>query len=372
MSEPYVESWVYESQKLVEDTYAEAGQQLNLNNVVWSARMVYDVARGLLPEISRWKHLNELRAVLNLSLLPLPDLTSTVRKVRVEGLNFIDERNLPWMYKGSTDFTSYGDFLKNRNIVPILRQRLLIREESSKPGANLLNIFSLIPGDNGWTPDTRLHPNMYGDAYYNRIPEYTAILAQYGLIAEWCIFTREDLMTDLNEKRNHVSRVCAKLLEAGGKSFVRIVNEKHDDPSLYTIPSGLLWCPGTAGGDANPLIGGNYGGFEPRRDCEDNGEGKVWVSANDQYWAIKGYKGENGAPDWQGTQHATPNIEPIGFDEVFIKNKRSNNSQLASKIARDSKYGKGATFHSTDGITSQTWRPTTLQCAENFFQELSQ
>lgn len=363
----YDEGWVNANQELIRDTYSEAGANLDLNNVVWSARMTYDAARGLLPEISRWKHLNSLRAVLSLPPLPLPDLASTINKVSINGIDFVSNSQ-KWLYKGSTDFTLYGDFLKRRDITPVLKQRLLINNDI-KPGANVLNIFSLIPGDNGWTSDTRLHPNMYPD-YYDRILEYTKLAERWGFITEWCIFTREDLMPDLNDKRNHISRINQKLLEAGGKSFIRIVNEKHDDPTLYTV-SGLLWCPGTRGGDATPYTGGNYGGFEPKRDCNDNGEGKVWVSANDQYYAIKGYEGENGAPNWVGTQHATPNIEPNGFDEIFIKNRRSNNPSLAAKIARDSRYGGGGTFHSTPGITSQLWGPIVVQCAEKFFQELS-
>lgn len=358
----YNEQWVIDNQKLIADTYVEASQQLDLNNVVWSARMEYDAARGLLPEVARWKHLNSLRAALSLSQLSLPDLTNTIHPVFVNGINFISNVQ-QWMYKGSTDFTLYGDFLKGRDITPILRQRLLINNEI-KPGANVLNIFSLIPGDQGWTPDTRLHPNMYGASYYDMIPIFTSLVACYGFIAEWCIFTREDLMPNLSDKRAHISQIYSKL--SGSISFIRMVNENHDDPTLYSPPNNLLWTPGTRGGDQNPFTGGNYGGFEPRRD-----DPKVWVSANDQYWAIKGYKGENGAPDWIGTQHATPNIEPIGFDEVNQPNRRSNDPQLAAKIARDSKYGGGATFHSTPGITSQLWGPITTNCAEKFFGELS-
>lgn len=54
----------------VQAQYAEAGQALDLSNVVWCARMEHDAATGLGYSSSRKKHRAELRAALGLPADP--------------------------------------------------------------------------------------------------------------------------------------------------------------------------------------------------------------------------------------------------------------------------------------------------------------
>jgi hypothetical protein len=61
----YDEQEVIAFQQIVMATYKEANQPLDLSNVVWAARMIYDaVTVGYL--VSQNKHLAELRAALGL------------------------------------------------------------------------------------------------------------------------------------------------------------------------------------------------------------------------------------------------------------------------------------------------------------------
>ena len=62
----YNEQLVLVFQQLVMDTYREAGQALDLSNVVWSARMQYDAATTMSYSASTNKHLAELRKELGL------------------------------------------------------------------------------------------------------------------------------------------------------------------------------------------------------------------------------------------------------------------------------------------------------------------
>jgi len=83
MLHAYEEQQSIDFEQDVMAAYLEAGQPLDLANVVWAARMTYDAVTMGYPA-SRAKHLNELRVQLGLgpraiSHNPLPLLTMTIR-----------------------------------------------------------------------------------------------------------------------------------------------------------------------------------------------------------------------------------------------------------------------------------------------------
>ena len=66
------DAFVVSLQEEVGKTYAEAGQALDLANVVWAGRALFDIGAGMSPEASRVKHLGELRRVLGLPSIVAP------------------------------------------------------------------------------------------------------------------------------------------------------------------------------------------------------------------------------------------------------------------------------------------------------------
>lgn len=97
---PYDESQSVAFQQDVDAAYREAGQALDLDNVVWSCRMTYD-ATTIGYSASRAKHLAELRAALGL-VQPLPPVPNREQVCRVhttfQGLTVATAQfgSLPW------------------------------------------------------------------------------------------------------------------------------------------------------------------------------------------------------------------------------------------------------------------------------------
>lgn len=276
-----------------------------------------------------------------------------VRPIHVDGLNFKDDLGNAWVWAMMDGFRDLDRLLQNEDINPQLA-------ETVELGANGKRCLGMA--------DSFMHlwPQEHGAAYYDGLSMLFDLYASHGLYGQFCCFAdTRIIMPDRGEQIEHFVEVRRRL--AGrANAFGQLVNENDANQNGVDIASfprpndGICWSSGSNGGGSDPP--------RPFWDYSDLGSerhGDCALSTTTVWFAIHGYQGENGAPNWPGTQRATVVSEPPGFDEVTSGN-RISDPHIAYLNGLGTQWGNGGTFHSSDGVQSALLRPNTKACALEF------
>lgn len=275
-----------------------------------------------------------------------------IERVHVDGLGYKTASGKAWHGYSMTGFRDYQRFLVGEDIRPLLAQ-------ARDLGANMRRVFGMW-GYGFVTPDNfgPFKPQNFPD-YYRRLPEFCALLAEYGLWLEFTVFAdTSDVMPNQAEQLDHFNTVCATL-RLSENTFVELVNENDQHGNGVNIgafrkPDGLAACSGSNGSGSNPTLPlWDYSNLHAERRPD-----RMGITTSTVYYAINGYKGENGEPDWNGTKQATNNDEPGRTLDPFT----------AYQMGVGSRYGAWVASHTPNGTQSVLLDPTQAECTRQMFR----
>lgn len=275
---------------------------------------------------------------------PVLTYTSALSRLQVDGNQF---RNYTWAMM--TGFCDYQKFLNGENIRPQLQQA----KDLGANGRRVLGMMAFI---------TNFNPTSYGQSYYDRLPAFVELLAQYGQRVHFDVFADNQIY---KLGLDHWVRTCDKLrpLESVVIGAGNEWPKNGFDPFSLPYP-GVLSSQGSALADsAPPMPGWGVRMWHGRRDSK-----KVYLSADDMWYVGVGAEIINDKLIFYAPQTAAVHDEPIGFAEIDIEGRRSTNPRLAQSLMLTGRgFGAGATFHSEDGIFSRLLGPQQQTCARAFF-----
>lgn len=267
--------------------------------------------------------------------------------IRIAGTLFRTPGGAIYRWKSCTDFLLFKRYLDGENIVPILADRAAVGATMVRVLGMCLNITTFKPSD-------------YAN-YLPSLPTFADLLAANGFDCEFVVFAdAQDSVTFSHTRDQQVWLQAVRDVLVGKANVVlELVNEGFKngvDFRNHTRPSGLLCAADaqapTDGLPANPPW--DFVTFHSGRDDEWPRKSKDATELSSQF-----------------TRPAVDD-EPMGADEIAIAGSRSNvPNDFFDLAATAMLLGAGATFHSSDGITSSLFRPTTLTCANSFFAGLN-
>lgn len=270
--------------------------------------------------------------------------------IRIVGTLFRKPDGSIYRWKSCTDFLLFKRYLDGENIVPILADRAAV-------GATMVRVLGMCVNIANFNP--RNYPTYLAD-----LPAFADLLAANGFDFEFTVFA--DVQPEggilafraLRDQQIWLQAVRDALLSKPNV-VLELVNEGFKngvDFRNHTRPSGLLCAADaqapTDGQPANPPW--DYSTFHSGRDTEWPRKSKDSIELSDQF------------------RRPAVDDEPMGADEVMDPGKRSNvPNDFFYLAATGMLLGPGATFHSSDGITSSLFRPITITCANSFFAGLN-
>lgn len=288
--------------------------------------------------------------------LELAPLAPTLEPLHVEGRTLLNASGQAVRYAGATHFLHFQRYLEwklGRGAEPC-----------DYAGANAYRATALmtyIPGLAGLPP---LRPENYQN-YWSEAPGYVDYLLSKGRYPHICVRCDIQMSGQTPAQLRAIDAQWAEIM--GGRGLLSKGNEAFKngwDPSEARHPGhGVVWCSGTNRADEPPLYfpDDNLIEWEGRRDWP-----KVTSSSEDMWYVAKN--------SGRGLLH----VETMGFDEVYLHEKRSTDPELARQIgatcaalngdeATKGGYVNGAAVHLQDGIFSQPLRPIQEQCRAAFF-----
>ncbi len=272
-----------------------------------------------------------------------------VQRVYVDGLGYKTADGKTWHGFSMTGFRDYQRFLAGEDIRPLLQQ-------AKELGANMRRVFGMY-GLDFQTNDGSgaFKPQDHAD-YYDRIPAFLALYAEYGLWCEFTVFADTAfVMPNQGEQVAHFNHVCDKLRECPN-SFVELVNENNQHGNGVNIgafakPSGIAACSGSNGEGGNPTQPfWDYSNLHSERRQE-----RLGLTTSTVYFAIFGYS--EGADSWPGTHQATNNDEPG----------RTVDRYTAWQMGTGSRYGGWMLSHTSAGTQSVLLPPDQAESTRQAF-----
>jgi len=277
-----------------------------------------------------------------------------LRSISADGIGWRDSLNRRWIWRGFTNFLLFKKFLDGEDIIPLI-------DECKELGANLVRVLGMC------SKITNFNPASYGNRYWTGLEVFAGILKGSKLYLEFTVFAdAQDIIHDINNQKNHFSKAI-EVLRVHDNTFIELVNEYPKNgisPGNFTQPIGINSSQGSNLSDAvGPRPGWTYHTFHGRRSWP-----KVLLSSIDPaVFIARGIDVDNNVT---GLPKPFIHDEPIGFAEVNISGRRSNDPKLAAELAYDSlKYG-GGTFHSESGIRSEPLGPVQKECARAWFNRM--
>ncbi len=267
--------------------------------------------------------------------------------IEVTGKLFSNQGGALYRWKSCTDFLLLKRYYDGENILPILADR-------AAAGATMVRVLGMCVNIANFDPHN--YPNYLVD-----LPTFAGVLAGAGFDFEFVVFADAQAIPgfqQVGDQQSWLSQVRAALL-GQPNVVIELVNEGFQngvDFRNHTRPQGILSC---ADSDQKPddfpaVPPWDYATLHTPRDNEWPRKAKNAMEVADQL----------GRP--------AVNDEPMGADEVNIPGKRSNvPDDFFDYAAVSMLLAAGATFHSTDGITSVPFRATTLACANSFYGALN-
>ncbi len=330
---PYDEQQVVAFQQDVMASYAEAGQPIDLNNVVWAARMTYDAVFMGYPA-ARTKQLASLRQQLGLTPNPLPP-TGTTDELVTRGQFFGLANGTYWTSIECSDFNLLNRWQHGEDIAPVLDQRRAC-------GFNMLRVWTLfdVPGI-----------GTFLDVDYARIPAFLELCATYGLYVELTVFTgTKRLMPAQADQQQHLDRVCEAVRTFGHASaLIECGNEWNEGDNAWSLtlrwPTDLLISGGSVGSDTWPTECG------------------LPILVYQEYHS-------NGAPEWQRKCAHEPMAIADGQHVPCQANENTRYTDSDHSLihaydaaAGAALLGMGSCFHSVNGKLSLPWDGDELAAA---------
>lgn len=275
--------------------------------------------------------------------LPPQEVTGNIR---ISGRTFRNPDGSIYPWKSASDFRLLQYHYDGTDISPILADRL-------GEGANMVRVFGMYSGSIG-VFDPSAYPN-----YYVNLPGFADLLASTGLNLELTVFADAQNLpnfNELSEQRAHLLRVRDALISRSNV-VLELCNEPFQNgvtPSSHTRPVGLLSSAGSGQDETPDLPPWDYAGFHAPRDAE---------------WPRKAHNAKDIA-DYLG--RPVINDEPMGAAEAAIPGSRSDvPNDFYYFAATGMLLAGGGTFHSSNGVQSQIWQPTTRLCAQSFYGGLN-
>jgi hypothetical protein len=221
-------------------------------------------------------------------------------------------------------------------------------------GATLVRVLGMCRNIANFNPTS--YPN-----YLTSLAPFAAVVAGAGLDLEFTVFADAQDVTGFSDSTSQKAwlRSVRDQLAGSANVVLELVNEGFQngvDFTKHARPVGILSAADAqAAPNASPADPPwDYVTVHPPRDAEWMRKAKDAMEFADQF-------GRPAISD-----------EPMGADEIDIGGKRSNNPDdfyyfggVAMLLAG------GATFHSSDGITSDLLRPITRNCANSFFTAIN-
>ena len=276
-------------------------------------------------------------------------------RLHVEGLQFITETGAVWLMAFVSSFRLYERFLRGEDIRPVL-------QETREVGANGVRVFGAF--DFGSPDVQRLYPREHGD-YYDRLPEFFAQLAAFGLYAQFTAFAdTQRSVPGVPAQLAHWSAVCNVCRDVPNVLLER-VNEanQHDNRVDANLPKpdGITASFGSNGAGADPP--GPFWDYADLHSERPSDLPKLLQSTTTVAFAIHG----TGAA-FRGTGRATVVSEPIGFADVAAAGRRVADPSIAYLLGLGCRWGAGGTAHSDNGVQSVVLSPTQRACVEQFLK----
>lgn len=267
--------------------------------------------------------------------------------LRINGKLFYTPGGAVYRWKSCTDFLLFKRYLDGENIVPILADR-------AAPGATMVRVLGMCVNIADFDPHD--YPN-----YLSSLPTFADLLAANGFDFEFTVFADAQAIAGFQQVQDQQAwmELVRTALLPKANCVLELVNEGFQngvDFHNHSRPGGILAC---ADSDQKPddfpaIPPWDYATLHTPRDSE---------------WPRKAKNGMEVAD-----QLSRPAVldEPMGADEIDIPGKRSNvPDDFFDYAAVSMLLAAGATFHSSDGITSSLFRPTTLACANSFYAALN-
>lgn len=335
---------------------------------------IFIAANGYQPYDSGTVHPKDLVGRHNVIYLepiapPAPRNGSERGFLRVAGVQFIDEHNSPWQYRGCTDFSLTWRFLRGEEIDPILTDRIAV-------GCRVLRVFGMMENI------AHLWPQEV-PRYYQRIAAFVDTVAARGLRVEFVVFAdatnkldgRRSVMPRLADQQAHYARVVAAL-QRKWAVLLELCNECEQngvDPQHFERPPPpLIASRGSSGGEQlPPMPAWSYTVRHGSRGPQWPRDAKGALDVRDG-WSCSDDETKRGCVAFAGTHQPTVEDEPMGASEADQPGRRSSNpDDFAYFGATAALMSAGATFHSDAGIRSEPFGARQRACAIAMFQAMT-
>lgn len=276
-----------------------------------------------------------------------------VQELRIFEDLFILPDGTYYNWKGHIDWMLYKRSLDGVAIEPLLAQRFAA---GSRCVATLMQAEFI----------EHFNPKDYGNAYLDHIIPFADAIKAAGMYwmpvvyaDEQIIKSGHDFVYQLGEIFNNIYWILPSLVNEYSKNGI--------NPGDFSRPAtSNLWSRGSQVGDTVPYYPSwDWKEWHGRRDWP-----KVLFS-NDDAWYVK--EGINGNGDSLDKRAPCVVTEPIGFWNINVPSRRSNDPNLARVIGGTSVYfARGANFMSEQGLRCEPWDDITYGCAVEFFKAINQ
>lgn len=332
---------------------------------------VFIAANGYQPYDSGTVHPKDLRGRHNvIRLEPIAPVPNGGERgfLRVAGVQFIDERNRPWQYRGCSDFSLAWRFIRGEDIEPILTDRIAV-------GCRVLRVLAMMENVAHFWPQQI-------PGYYQRIAAFVDKVASRGLRVEFVVFAdarnkldeARSVMPHLADQQAHYARVVAAL-QRKWAVLLELCNECEQngvDPQRFQRPPPpLIASRGSSGGEQlPPMPPWSYTVRHGSRGPQWPRDAKGALDVRDG-WPCSEEEFKRGCVPFGGTHQPTVEDEPMGASEADQPGRRSNISDdFAYFGATAALMSAGATFHSDAGIQSEPFGPRQRACAIAMFDAM--
>lgn len=284
-----------------------------------------------------------------------PTLKSTSNVVPLSIIEdvFLTPDGKQYNWRGHIDWMLYKRSLDGVIIEPLLAQR---HSAGSRAVATLMQAEFI----------EHFNPVEYGSVYYDHIHDFANAIKNAGMYWMPVVYADEQI---IKSGHNFVYKL-AELFHDHYWIVPSLGNEWSKngfDPGNFTRPNtNNLWSRGSQVGDTAP--------YYPSWDWKEWHARRDWpkvLFGNDDAWYVK--EGINS--DGVRLDKRAPCIvtEPIGFWNVNVPNRRSNDPNLARVVGGTSIYfARGANFMSEAGLRCDMWDSITYDCAVQFFNAIGQ
>lgn len=287
---------------------------------------------------------NDLILPPMVAIAPVP---TPIPYLEIRGVNFVDPDGVRIVLKGTDQFKAYRDYLDGIDLTPLVN-------ESKELGFNMWRVFLM--GSSRQNGILELRPTDPG--FYDYLTEFATYLNTNGIIPLATVFVdAQDIIPNKNDQLNHWLMVADRLrytatLLSGGNEW----HKNGFNPGDLRDP-GMLWSRGSDVADAEPFKPwGSFVEFHPRRDLPAMLLDSV---ASPVTLYNRGFN--------------VPIIidEPIGFAEENQPGRRSNDPNMAWRLARHYSTETGGTvFHNDSGMRGLVMGATIKECAKAWIKGL--